>query len=237
MKESDLSPHSVEAKYKIVDKTFFDGEPELGAPISEVVRRVRDSVNGVRLVRVGGKGTSENTLGLVGRLPTDEGLPYDTPLYTMFSSDKGNFSGGVVLPLAFLDVEGSEKTTPLSTEAMQLCFATVALVRGLRGKGDLIVRTPLNDPAWPHDMAIVDEAPDLGLRGSYTGGLSNAPAVTEAAQKMAGFGENGKKFTTAMRELATAAFGRLNESDPSTLKRVFTAPPIGFDLLEKPPKK
>lgn len=237
MKESDLSPHSVEAKYKIVDKTFFDGEPELSAPISEVVRRVRDSVNGVRLVRVGGKGTSENTLGLVGRLPTDEGLPYDTPLYTMFSPDKGNFSGGVVLPLAFLDVEGSEKTTPLSTEAMQLCFATVALVRGLRGKGDLIVRTPLNDPAWPHDITIVDEAPDLGLCGSYTDTLPNAPTVARVAQNMTGFGENGKKFTTAMRQLATAAFGKLNESDPSTLKRVFTAPLIGFNLPQKPPKK
>lgn len=120
---------------------------------------------------------------------------------------------------------------------MQLYFATVALVRGLRRKGDLIVRTPLNDPAWPHDMAIVDEAPDLELRGSYTGRLSNAPAVTEAAQNMTGFGENGKKFTTAMRQLATTAFDQLNESDPSTLKRVFTAPPIGFDLPEKPPKK
>lgn len=156
----------------------------------------------------------------------------------MFSSDKGNFSGGVVLPLAFLDVKGSEETTPLSTEAMQLCFATVALVRGPRGEGDLTVRTPLNDPAWPHDMAIVDEAPDLELRGSYTGGLSNSPAVTEAAQKMAGFGgENGKNFAAVMRQLATAAFGKLNESDPSTLKHVSTAPLIGFDLPQKPPKK
>lgn len=165
----------------------------------------------------------------------------------MFSSDKGNFSGGVVLPLAFLDVGGSEKTTPLSTEAMQLYFATVALVRGLRGEGGLTVRTPLNDPAWPHDtindpawphdITIVDEAPDLGLHDSYTGGLSNAPAVTEVAQNMTGFGENGKKFTTTMRELATAAFDKLNESDPSTLKRVFTAPLIGFDLPEKPPRK
>ncbi|MDO4712560.1 MAG: hypothetical protein Q4B05_01495 [Candidatus Saccharibacteria bacterium] len=242
MKEGNLSSSLAEAEPRIVDeaffyKTFFDGEPGPGDPISEVVRRVRDSVNGVRLVRVGSKGTSENTLGLVGRLPTDEGLPYDTPLYTMSPPNERDVSGRVVLPLAFLDVKGSEKTTPLSTEAMQLCFATVALVRGLRGEGDLTVRTPLYDPAWPHDITIVDEAPDLGLRGSYTGRLSDAPAVTEAAQKMAGFGENGKKFTTAMRQLATAAFGKLNESDPSTLKRVFTAPLIGFDLPEKPPRK
>lgn len=254
MKEGNLSSSLAKAEPRIVDeaffyKTFFDSRPDLGGPISKVVQRIRDSVNGVRLVRVGGKGTSENTLGLVGRLPTDEGLPYDTPLYTMFPPNESDVSGRVVLPLAFLDVEGGEKTTPLSAEAMQLCFATVALVRGgLRRKGDLIVRTPLNDPAWPHDiindpawphdMAIVDEAPDLELRGSYTGGLSNASAVTEAAQKMAGFGgENGKNFAAVMRQLATTAFDQLNESDPSTLKRVFTAPPIGFDLPEKPPKK
>lgn len=149
---------------------------------------------------------------------------------------KAAFLVRVVLPLAFLEV-GAKGAAQLTPKAIQLCFATVALVRGLRGKGDLIVRTPLNDPAWPHDITIVDEAPDLGLCGSYTDTLPNAPTVARVAQNMTGFGENGKKFTTAMRQLATAAFGKLNESDPSTLKRVFTAPPIGFDLLEKPPKK
>lgn len=130
MKESDSFPYLVEAEPEIVDeaffyKTFFGGEPGPGGPISKVVQHIRDSVNGVRLVRVGGKGTSENTLGLVGRLPTDESLPYDTPLYTMFSSDKGNFSGGVVLPLAFLDVGGSEKKPPRFL--LRLCSYTSQL--------------------------------------------------------------------------------------------------------------